>query len=306
MYIVFYLCVYVCFMCVCWIVRQKLVQILRQRICMNLDERTVLSSIWILDHILKCLVTEKYISFSDMIETYFGCVIVYHMYIYNKYPSKHFYCFNFEHVEFWSGIFEIFFNYYAKLYVMYINDAVQETDVFSSSSEDEPLVSSLINIQTNNNNNCNKKPAKILTHALLNEIIGNKEQLPSSSSSTPTIISNLVKGGHSSTPSLTLSETSKSKLESPIKIDTNDIIIDHKIVKKSKCLSAQKKTQFYLSPIQVTGIQQRFKTLIISISKNVFSKNYSSCCFIGCHLLSFSIPNEYQTILSRIYASSNS
>ncbi len=86
-------CVVIFLMYVC-IVRKDMMNILMNDICMDIDEDTAISSLWLFDNILRCCKNNNgniNDNLGDYIEILFGCIIVYQMYIYDVHPCAHFY-----------------------------------------------------------------------------------------------------------------------------------------------------------------------------------------------------------------------
>jgi hypothetical protein len=289
--------------------RKQLITILRSKnIGMDLDERTAISSLWIFDNILKYLSNgdaqqAHNIPLECQIETFFGCIIIYHMYIYNKYPSPHFYSYNFERIEFWNAVMAAFFDHYARLYVLYLNAGQnqnqnqnaqslppnQEKDGKKAKKTKKPLFKKLL--KNKRGNSAQKKIAAIGDiFALAPGAKFNRDppQIVQSESTEPIVRSQ-------SPPAIALSGTTEISVHSPASAGADG----------NRDSEQTQKTGFYLAPADVIAVQSRFKTLIQTISKNVFSKNFSSSCFVGCHLLGSPVSDEYQAVLRQIYRSTN-
>jgi len=101
--------------------RKYLLNVLMNDLGMDIDEQTATSSLWIFDNILRCCKqngSEEQgtdIPIAEYLEMLFGCIIVYQMYIYNVYPSTHFYQVSFTQNEFWKRVKDVFFEYYVRL-----------------------------------------------------------------------------------------------------------------------------------------------------------------------------------------------
>jgi len=102
--------------------RKEMMNVLINDIGMEIDEHTAISSVWLFDNISRFCHKDEDDSVDEYLEILFGCIIVYQMYIYDVYPSAHFYRLSFTQNEFWEQVMDVFFEYYVRL-LFHIKDA---------------------------------------------------------------------------------------------------------------------------------------------------------------------------------------
>lgn len=272
--------------------------ILMNEIGMEIDEDTAISSLWIFDNILRSVKQQNdnklddnnnIASIGEYIEILFGCIIVYQMYIYDVYPSAHFYRLSFTQNEFWKQIMDVFFDYYVRL-LFHIKDARIKT-VKNIKNIKTKRTSQFVNKFINHNKQKRKStPIQVKQ--------SEPEQIPQKSDieAQEEIIINHYKSNNSIAGNIEIISLSSSE----------DDITPTPSSNKDKSESIILTQQTYKS------IQDNLKVLVKSISKSIFCKNLSPVCFIGYNLLSASRTNpvpkcisKYQRILKKIYRDRN-